>query len=142
MGTRISVSSRLGVVIFLIGTALVLYGCQGSNRQQSKALRARPKDWQPSSFSPKTGLLYIPHQNLCTDAEEVEANYSAGTPYIGSNAVPNGVAPGPGPNDNMILDIQNGNRPSGFGHPTCKGGQPPEEIIKQLVEKYPIGPKQ
>ena len=23
------------------------------------------KDWQPSAFSPKTGLLYIPHNNLC-----------------------------------------------------------------------------
>ena len=25
------------------------------------------KDWQPSAFSPRTGLLYIPHQNLCMD---------------------------------------------------------------------------
>src|SRR3954465_8836375 len=58
------------------------------------------------------------------------------------DAVPNGVASGPGPNDNMILDIQNGNSPSGFGHPSCKGGQPPDEIIKDLVNKYPIGPKQ
>ena len=23
------------------------------------------KDWQPSAYSPRTGLLYIPHQNLC-----------------------------------------------------------------------------
>ena len=30
------------------------------------------KDWQPSAFSPRTGLLYIPHQNLCMDAESVE----------------------------------------------------------------------
>jgi PQQ-dependent dehydrogenase (methanol/ethanol family) len=43
------------------------------------------KDWQPSAFSPKTGLLYIPHQNLCMDTEEVEANYIAGTPYVGTN---------------------------------------------------------
>ena len=27
------------------------------------------KDWQPMSFSPRTGLLYIPHQNLCEDIE-------------------------------------------------------------------------
>ena len=27
------------------------------------------KDWQPSAFSPQTGLLYIPHQNLCMDFE-------------------------------------------------------------------------
>jgi len=43
------------------------------------------KDWQPSAFSPRTGLLYIPHQNLCQDAESMEANYIAGTPYLGMN---------------------------------------------------------
>jgi PQQ-dependent dehydrogenase (methanol/ethanol family) len=43
------------------------------------------KDWQPSSFSPRTGLLYIPHQNLCMDEEGLEANYIAGTPYVGMN---------------------------------------------------------
>jgi len=43
------------------------------------------KDWQPSAFSPRTGLLYIPHQNLCMDVEAVEANYIAGTPYVGMN---------------------------------------------------------
>jgi PQQ-dependent dehydrogenase (methanol/ethanol family) len=44
------------------------------------------KDWQPSAFSPRTGLLYIPHNNLCMDLESVEANYIAGTPYVGANA--------------------------------------------------------
>ncbi|HEY0544462.1 MAG TPA: methanol/ethanol family PQQ-dependent dehydrogenase [Pyrinomonadaceae bacterium] len=43
------------------------------------------KDWQPSAFSPRTGLIYIPHQNLCMDEEGVEANYIAGTPYVGMN---------------------------------------------------------
>jgi PQQ-dependent dehydrogenase (methanol/ethanol family) len=43
------------------------------------------KDWQPSAFSPRTGLVYIPHQNLCMDEEGVEANYIAGTPYVGMN---------------------------------------------------------
>jgi uncharacterized protein GlcG (DUF336 family) len=57
------------------------------------------------------------------------------------DAVPNGVASGPGPNDNMIMDMQGGNSPSGFGHPSCKGGQPAEEIIKQLPNKYPTGAK-
>ena len=42
------------------------------------------KDWQPSAFSPRTGLLYIPHQNLCQDVEGLEANYIAGTPYVGA----------------------------------------------------------
>jgi glucose dehydrogenase len=43
------------------------------------------KDWQPSAYSPRTGLVYIPHQNLCMDVEAVEANYIAGTPYVGMN---------------------------------------------------------
>jgi PQQ-dependent dehydrogenase (methanol/ethanol family) len=43
------------------------------------------KDWQPTAFSPRTGLLYIPHQNLCMDVEGLEANYIAGTPYVGMN---------------------------------------------------------
>jgi PQQ-dependent dehydrogenase (methanol/ethanol family) len=43
------------------------------------------KDWQPMSFSPKTGLLYIPHQNECMDEEGTEPNYIAGTPYVGAN---------------------------------------------------------
>lgn len=53
------------------------------------------KDWQPSSFSPVTGLLYIPHQNLCQDVESVEANYIAGTPFVGMNVK---MSPGPGGN--------------------------------------------
>jgi uncharacterized protein GlcG (DUF336 family) len=55
------------------------------------------------------------------------------------DAVPMGVAPGG--NDNMIIDVQNGSSASGWGHPTCKGGQPPDEIVKQLPKKYPTGPK-
>lgn len=43
------------------------------------------KDWNPSAFSPRTGLVYIPHNNLCMDFEGLEANYIAGTPYVGSN---------------------------------------------------------
>ena len=43
------------------------------------------KDWQPSAFSPRTGWLYIPHNNLCQDEEGVEANYIAGTPFVGAN---------------------------------------------------------
>jgi alcohol dehydrogenase (cytochrome c) len=43
------------------------------------------KDWQPTSWSPRTRLLYIPHNNLCMDMEGTEANYIAGTPYVGAN---------------------------------------------------------
>jgi PQQ-dependent dehydrogenase (methanol/ethanol family) len=53
------------------------------------------KDWQPTAFSPVTGLLYIPHQNLCMDEEGLSANYIAGTPYVGMNVK---MYPGPGGN--------------------------------------------
>jgi PQQ-dependent dehydrogenase (methanol/ethanol family) len=43
------------------------------------------KDWQPCCWSPKTQLLYIPHQNLSMDFEAVEASYIEGTPYLGAN---------------------------------------------------------
>jgi lanthanide-dependent methanol dehydrogenase len=43
------------------------------------------KDWQPSAWSPRTRVLYIPHNHMCMDYEGVEANYIAGTPYVGAN---------------------------------------------------------
>lgn len=51
------------------------------------------KDWQPSAFSPRTGLLYLPHQNLCQDAFSYEVSYIAGTPYVGTDLK---MKPGPG----------------------------------------------
>ncbi len=55
------------------------------------------------------------------------------------DTVPMGVAQGP--SDNLILDFQNGVSPSGYGHPACKGGQPADDIIKNLNTKEPVGPK-
>jgi PQQ-dependent dehydrogenase (methanol/ethanol family) len=43
------------------------------------------KDWNPAAFSPATGLVYIPHINLCMDMGALEANYIAGTPYVGAD---------------------------------------------------------
>jgi lanthanide-dependent methanol dehydrogenase len=43
------------------------------------------KDWQPCAYSPRTQLLYVPHQNLSMDYEGTEANYIEGTPYVGVN---------------------------------------------------------
>jgi lanthanide-dependent methanol dehydrogenase len=42
------------------------------------------KDWQPSAWSPRTRLLYMPHNHLCMDSRGVEANYIAGTPFVGA----------------------------------------------------------
>ncbi|WP_298231753.1 methanol/ethanol family PQQ-dependent dehydrogenase [uncultured Azohydromonas sp.] len=51
------------------------------------------KDWQPSAWSPRTRLLYIPHQNLCQDATTSTVSYIAGTPYLGADVK---MKPGPG----------------------------------------------
>jgi len=51
------------------------------------------KDWQPSAWSPRTRLLYIPHQNLCQDAITYETSYIAGTPFVGVDLK---MYPGPG----------------------------------------------
>ena len=57
------------------------------NRLATNVCPASPgmKDWPPSAYSPKTGLLYIPMNHLCMDYQGVEANYIAGTPYVGAN---------------------------------------------------------
>jgi len=56
------------------------------NRQARNVCPAAPgmKDWQPAAYSPRTRLLYLPHNNLCMDYKGVEANYIAGTPYVGA----------------------------------------------------------
>lgn len=53
------------------------------------------KDWQPSAWSPRTQLLYIPHQNLCQDQSPYEVSYIAGTPFVGMDMK---MYPGPGGN--------------------------------------------
>jgi PQQ-dependent dehydrogenase (methanol/ethanol family) len=57
------------------------------------------KDWQPSAWSPRTGLLYIPHQNLCQDAVTFETGYIAGTPYLGAEVK---MQPGPGGHRGLV----------------------------------------
>ncbi len=51
------------------------------------------KDWNPSSYSPRTGLLYLPHVNLCMDFEARSVSYIAGTPFVGAEVR---TKPGPG----------------------------------------------
>jgi lanthanide-dependent methanol dehydrogenase len=53
------------------------------------------KDWTPSAYSPRTGFIYIPHNNLCYEAQGTQANYILGTPYVGMNVR---MYPGPGGN--------------------------------------------
>lgn len=51
------------------------------------------KEFVPSAFSPRTGYLYIPAHNTCMDHEGTQANYIAGTPYLGTST---DMYPGPG----------------------------------------------
>ena len=64
------------------------------------------KDFIPSSFSPKTGYLYIPAHNTCMDYEGMAVNYIAGTPYLGASVR---MYPGPGgyQGDFIAWDVAN-----------------------------------
>jgi PQQ-dependent dehydrogenase (methanol/ethanol family) len=42
------------------------------------------KDWQPTAYSPRTKLLYVPHQHLCMNWKSDEVGYIAGTPFVGA----------------------------------------------------------
>jgi PQQ-dependent dehydrogenase (methanol/ethanol family) len=42
------------------------------------------KDWQPSAYSPRTKLIYVPHQHLCMNWKVSDVGYIAGTPYVGA----------------------------------------------------------
>jgi PQQ-dependent dehydrogenase (methanol/ethanol family) len=58
------------------------------------------KDQQPSAFSPKTGLFYVPTNNICMDYEGVEVKYQAGQPYVGAIVR---MFPGPGGNRGRFI---------------------------------------
>lgn len=51
------------------------------------------KNWQPMSFNPKTGLVYIPTNNVCMDWSVSEVNYRKGVFYLGAEFP---TKPGPG----------------------------------------------
>jgi lanthanide-dependent methanol dehydrogenase len=76
------------------GRPIVNEAMSTANRIARNVCPAAPgmKDWQPSAFSPRTGWLYIPKNHLCMDYEGVEANYIAGTPYVGARVVMYGAS--------------------------------------------------
>lgn len=51
------------------------------------------KNWQPMSFNPGTGLVYIPTNNVCMDWSVSEVNYRKGVFYLGADFP---TVPGPG----------------------------------------------
>ena len=42
------------------------------------------KDEQPASYSPLTGLFYVPTNHVCMDYEPFKVSYTAGQPYVGA----------------------------------------------------------
>ena len=42
------------------------------------------KDQQPSAYSPKTELFYVPTNHVCMDYEPFRVSYTAGQPYVGA----------------------------------------------------------
>ncbi|WP_044590598.1 PQQ-dependent dehydrogenase, methanol/ethanol family [Bradyrhizobium sp. LTSPM299] len=42
------------------------------------------KNWQPMSFNPQTGLVYIPTNNVCMDWAVSDVNYKRGVFYLGA----------------------------------------------------------
>jgi len=79
------------------------------------------KDWQPVAFSPRTGFIYMPHQNLACDYEAVEASYIAGTPYVGVN-------------EKMYAGAED---PDSLGYFTC-WDPIGKKIVWRLKEKFPV----
>ncbi|WMT73375.1 PQQ-dependent dehydrogenase, methanol/ethanol family [Bradyrhizobium sp. Ash2021] len=51
------------------------------------------KNWQPMSFNPQTGLVYIPTNNVCMDWSVGDVAYKRGTFYLGAEFP---TKPGPG----------------------------------------------
>ena len=66
---------------------------RGRSATSARRRRAR-KDWQPSACSPRTRLLYIPHQNLCQDAETYAGR--ATSPARRTSAPTSRCTPAPG----------------------------------------------
>jgi PQQ-dependent dehydrogenase (methanol/ethanol family) len=74
------------------------------------------KEFVPSALSPRTGLLYIPAHNTCMDHEATEANYIAGTPYLGSSTT---MYKGPGGYQGELVawDVANAKKVWGIKEP-------------------------
>jgi PQQ-dependent dehydrogenase (methanol/ethanol family) len=58
------------------------------------------KEFVPSAFSPRTGLLYIPAHDSCMSYEGTEVNYIEGTPYLGASVK---MKPGPSGQQGQLI---------------------------------------
>jgi lanthanide-dependent methanol dehydrogenase len=74
------------------------------------------KNQQPAAFSPRTGLFYVPTNNLCMDFEVRPVTYIPGTPYIGANA-PEKKGPGGHGGEFIAWDATTGRKVWGIEEP-------------------------
>ena len=58
--------------------------CTDSNTPGICPVAHGVKDQQPAAYSPKTGLFYVPTNDICMDLEPFEVEYVAGQPYFGA----------------------------------------------------------
>lgn len=60
------------------------------------------KNWQPMSFNPQTGLIYVTTNNMCQDMQAAEVNYRRGAFYLGNDF---SVNPGHGDHLGQLLAL-------------------------------------
>jgi lanthanide-dependent methanol dehydrogenase len=78
------------------------------------------KDQQPATYSPKTGLFYVPTNHVCMDYEPYKVSYTAGQPYVGAT-----VAMYPPPGDEHMGNF--------IAWDAAKG-----EIVWSIPEKFSV----
>ena len=74
------------------------------------------KDFEPSAFSPRTGLFYVSVQNICMDYKGREVSYIAGTPYWGAQMTRH-VGPGGNYGEFIAFDAATGTKKWGIPEP-------------------------
>jgi alcohol dehydrogenase (cytochrome c) len=74
------------------------------------------KDFEPSAFSPRTGLFYVSVQNICMDYKGNVASYIAGTPYWGAQMTRH-VGPGGNYGEFIAYDAAKGEKVWGIPEP-------------------------
>jgi alcohol dehydrogenase (cytochrome c) len=67
------------------------------------------KDEEPAAFSPRTGLFYVPTQNICMDYKGRQVSYIAGTPYWGASMTRH-VGPGGNYGEFIAWDASKGEK--------------------------------
>lgn len=60
------------------------------------------KNWQPMSFNPETGLVYVTTNNMCQDMQTAEVTYRRGSFYLGNDF---SVNPGHGDHLGQLLAL-------------------------------------